>query len=231
MPLFEPASQNPNFDILYQQYLARQKNTEDLLAVVGDNSSLEGTFETLEDVVVALVSAVGKLNTVVNTTSESSDYDLSVGETAVINITAASTPLNIAVEDGVYELELLFESSTFGADQDIDLQANNTTYVGEFGRISLIADTAIATDEVDTVIADMDSYELAVGSRPRVITARLVISGNISGMRVGSYGVTAASRRIRETYIWRDGSVAHTSLGTLSIGEAATGVMYVHRVA
>jgi hypothetical protein len=56
MALFEPASQNPGFDILYQQYLARQKNTEDLLTVVGGNSSLVGDFDTLEDVVAAIAA-------------------------------------------------------------------------------------------------------------------------------------------------------------------------------
>lgn len=58
MALFEPASQNPGFDLLYQQYLARQKNTEDFLRLVGDNSSLEGEFGSLEDVVAALVAQI-----------------------------------------------------------------------------------------------------------------------------------------------------------------------------
>lgn len=69
MPLFEPANQTPVFDILYQQYLARQKNTEDLLTVVGDNSSLEGNFESMEDVVAALAEQVPALTTVQATTS------------------------------------------------------------------------------------------------------------------------------------------------------------------
>lgn len=72
MALFEPASQNPNFDILYQQFLARQKNTEDLLQVVGDNSGLEGDFTTLEDVVTALVEQLPATVSPVATTSGTS---------------------------------------------------------------------------------------------------------------------------------------------------------------
>jgi hypothetical protein len=72
MALFEPASQNPNFDIFYQQYLARQKNTEDLLTVVGDNSSLEGEFTSLEDVVTALVGQLPVHGDPVATTSGTS---------------------------------------------------------------------------------------------------------------------------------------------------------------
>jgi hypothetical protein len=179
----------------------------------------------------ALARAVNLLNQVKDLTGGTTDYALAVNEVAKIDITAASTDLHIAVEDGVYELELLFDSTTFSADRDIDLQANNTTYGTEFNRMSLIADAAIATDEVDAVEADTDVYQLGVATRPRCITARLVISGLLSSMVSNSYGITAGSRRLRQTYIWRNGSVAHTILGTLTTGEACTGVLYVKRMA
>lgn len=187
-------------------------------------SSIQSRTENLE-------TSVGLLNTVVDLTSASSDYELSVGETAKINITVATTPLHIAVEDGVYEIKMLFDSGSFAADQTIELQANNTTYAGEFTMITLSGDTAIATDEVDVATVANDTYVLGINSRPRIFSGTLTISGLLSGLSGIFYAVVTGSSRIRCNATWRSGSVAHTSLGTLSIGEDATGIIYVKRIA
>jgi hypothetical protein len=230
MALFEPASQNPNFDILYQQYLARQKNTENLLQLVGDSDSLEGDFESLEDVVAALVVATGKLNTVVNTTSESPDYELSVGETAVINITAASTPLNIAVEDGVYSINVVFDHTTFAADSSFGIQINNADQAGAVIRCRIRGATDIATDEVDTADTAADRHMDAIMSRIIQVKGELIIMGNISSMTGQAFGIDASNVEQISIVGTRWGG-AHTSLGTIVISEAATGVCYVTRMA
>lgn len=227
----EPAPHGKLWGVEWQQLLARQQNNASLTEIIGDGSTLEGDLTTVEGVVAALVVAVGKLNTVVDTTSATSDYELSVNETAMVSVTAATTALNIAVEDGVYEISGLFDSGTFGADQDITLQANNTTYAGEFLRTRMIGDTAIATDEYDQVDGDDSTYAIAVSSRLRSFKTTLVINGLFSTSITKSYGITAGSRRSSLIFTWRSGSAAHTSLGTLSIGEAATGVVYVKRIA
>lgn len=229
--IFEPAAQNPGFDVLWQQWLARLRNTEQLLDVVNSNSSLGGDFDSLEDVVTALVTAVGKLNTVVNTTSLSSDYSLSVNESAVINITAADTPLNIAVGDGMYVIDIIFDSGTFAADQTIVIMPNGSNYTGEFTHVRFRASTSIATDEVDTFDGALNNHRLAATITPYRISARLIISGTNSVMTSDAHGTTSSvAEWQRHTTAW-DNSTAHTSLGTLSVGEVATGTCYVRRMA
>jgi hypothetical protein len=164
-------------------------------------------------------------------TDSEDDYRLAIGEVVRIDIAEASTLLRIAVEDGVYELDLSFDDSTFGADRDIVLNANNTTYTAEFRRIRIAGDTALATDEVDTSNGDDDYFIFATTCRARHIHARLIIYGNISNMVVTSNVVDAGSKRLNITASSWVGSDPHSSLGTLSIGEAATGVCYVKRIA
>lgn len=233
MALFEPADQTPNFNVFTQQWLARQKNTADLLQLVGDNSGLEGNFETLEDVVAALVVAVGKLNTAVNTTAETSDYSLSVGETAQIDITTASTPLNIAVEDGVYEITILFDPTTFAVDSSFVLNTNNVTHAGEFTRVSLRGDTTIATDEVDASVLAVDGHlDHSINGQYIQVTATIIIMGSISSATCISFYMpqaTGVPRIATVSTLWT--AAAHTSLGTLVVSEAVTGVVYVKRTA
>jgi hypothetical protein len=183
-----------------------------------------------------LETQVGKLNTVVDLTSASSDYELSVNETAKITITAASTPLNIAVEDGVYELHMEFDATSFAADQAVQLDINNTTYVGTVAFVGLEANTAIATDEVDARDAGVDGHRFYPASlvRPQTACGRLIITSANSGTT--SLMSEARGRSVAGlNYIFhistRMTGTPHTSLGTLQVGEVATGVCYVKRIA
>jgi len=205
------------------------------LATIIQGSVTDG-IDGLDTRVENLEAATALLNTVVNTTSESPDYELSVGETAVINITAASTPLNIAVEDGVYSLTFEFDQSTFGADREVTLEINNTTYVGEFVASRFSASTGYATDEVDTSDATLDAHHMVAGlagantARPYRIDARLVISGQRSTLFSDYFG-TSTSRIQGSIRSLRNATPTHTSLGTLNAGEVVTGTAYVQRIA
>lgn len=180
---------------------------------------------------------IAKLTTIKNTTSETSDYALSVGETAQIDITAASTALNIAVEDGWYDLTFEFDSTTFLNDRAIVLQVNNTTYTNEFLATRFGASTGFATDEVDTSDLTTDTHPLTFGLAgattltPYRIDCRLVISGNRTSLFSVAYGNSGASRIVSQICSIRTATPAHTSLGTLSIVEVATGTAYVKRLA
>ncbi len=214
-----------------EQYNDRLVRSLNALAsrVQGDVSSgiegLETRVDTLED-------DTGLLNTVVDLTSAVADYALSVNETAKITITAASTNLHISVTNGVYEINAIFDDTTFGANQTISLNPNNTTYVGEVKVIRMIGDTSIATDEYDTATADVDAHAFSGGAiSPRHFHSKLIISGMISDMHTNLTGTTGGTRRmISASSVWA-GSAAHTLLGTLSIGEVASGTLYVTRIA
>jgi len=176
---------------------------------------------------------VARLCNVVDLTGAEEDYPLAIGETARINISAASTLLHIAVEDGVYDIDGIFDEASFAADQVINLNANNTTYANEFRAVRISADTSFATDEVDTgESTTLAAHALSGNSavKPRHFNGRLIISGVLSNMTITMMCTSAGSQRLSVTTSSWPVSVAHSSLGTLSIVEPATGVIYVRRV-
>lgn len=179
------------------------------------------------------LAAITKVNAVVDLTSAVADYSLSVNETAKINITAASTPLNIAVEDGVYEVNILFDNSTFAAGQPTALNPNNTTYANGFSFTASRADVGFATDEIDvTESTAQTTHVIDPGSlTPRQIEIKLTIFGTISSIVTTMHCNTSANNRIVQSASYWNNGVVHSSLGTLSIVEAATGVCYVKRLA
>src|SRR5688572_8161515 len=142
--------------------------------VQGDVSSgIEGLESRVEDLEL--------VTTVIDLTSASSDYTLSVNETAKINITAASTPLNIAISAGKYEIDILFDVSTFAANSVFGIQANNAASVGNFIRFALKGSTTFATDEIDVSIAAQDSHaQYDETGKPVALNGHLIIMGSIS---------------------------------------------------
>lgn len=186
-----------------------------------------------------LDETIRKLNSalqprVIDLTNVSTDYELSVGETAKITITAASTALNVAVEDGVYEIDLIFDPTTFAADQTIALNPNNTTYVGLLGFLADLDSTAIATDETDTVDVNVDEHRFSgsVMMRPHHAWGRLTILGNRTSMFFKCRGRTVAGVNYKfDGSTSGDIAVPHTSLGTVLTGEACIGMAYVKRIA
>lgn len=187
------------------------------------------------DILYDALRDASKLNTIVNTTSLSSDYALSVGETAQIDITTDSVPLNIAVEDGWYEITIEYDISTFSADRAIALEINNTTYTNDFLITKFVASTGLATDEVDTNDATADSHLMTIGLaggstiKPYRVDASLVISGQRSKLFAIHYGTSTGTRVAGYVHSIRNNTPAHTSLGTLNSGETCTGTVYVHR--
>jgi hypothetical protein len=166
---------------------------------------------------------------VVDLTSATEDYPLSVNETAKITISAASTPLNIAVEDGVYEIDLIFDRSTFAADRSVGLQANNATGVGLYTFEGIQATVASTTMQV--LSTDEHRFTGGILSRPIACYGRLYIFGTNSTLLSHANGTTLAGDSYLYETSTRRSSFTHTSLGTLVTGEACTGVAYVKRIA
>jgi len=179
----------------------------------------------------ALSSRHHKLDTVADLTNAPSDYRLSVGETAKISISAASTPLNIACEDGVYEIRIAFDHMSFAADSDFYIQANNTEDIGGYNRCDLRASTTFATDEVDVVDSNGNGHFDTAAMRYQHITGTITIIGAVSFGNCIAFGVTLAGSRHTAIVGTRWDTATHTSLGTIVLSEAATGICYVKRIA
>jgi cytoskeletal protein CcmA (bactofilin family) len=211
---------------------------EGTLQVAGDLSANDAAFSG-EVTISGGLSVAGTVNGMrlggaIDTTNLSYDYPLHVGEVAKVSITGAPTPLNIAVKEGVYEIDLIFDATTFLADQRIDLLPNNTTYAGMIAFLGEIASIAIATDEVDIVDASIDAHRFSgsVNMRPHHANGRLTILGNRTSLFTRCRGRTVAG----DNYMFEistsgDIGVAHTSLGTIDCGEACTGMAYIKCVA
>jgi hypothetical protein len=177
-------------------------------------------------------------NDPVNLTGATADYPLWPGQSAMLNITASSTALRVAVEDGRYDLAIEYDISTFAADQSINLEVNNTTYSNDFTITKFSASVGFATDEEDTVDQTASSHVMTLGLSgsaaisPHIVNASLVISnsGQRSKLRSEFYGTSSGSRVAGFVGSVRNNTPAHTSLGTLNSGEACTGTVYIRRV-
>lgn len=176
---------------------------------------------------------VSLLNTVKDLTSATSDYSLSVNETAKIDITAASTALNIAVSDGVYEMNMVFDESTFASDGQVIFQPNNQDHAGEFFYVGERFSDAIATDELDVSDggAARDNIFFAFSATtPRAMRAKITILGTRSSCFSELFGTQSgnpADQAVKTSWV----ATAWTSLGTLVLPEDATGICYVKRIA
>lgn len=226
----------------------------DTLVLEGDGI-IEGSLDIEEDLSVQDAAVSGELTVgedlevggyingvniggTLNITGASSDYSLGVGEVVRVDINnTQSTALRVAVTDGVYDMICLFDYDTFSADRAITLEINNTTFSAEFAANRFAASTGFATDEVDTSDGTLSAHHMAFGlagattMTPYRIDSRLTIFGTRSTLFSDGYGTsggTLIQNTVRST---RNGSPAHTSLGTLNLGEAATAVVYIHRLA
>lgn len=187
-----------------------------------------GTFEKINEA----IDTINRLHTIKNVTAETSDYSLIPGETVQIDISAASTPLNIAVENGVYEMVMQFDPGTFSADRQVSISPNNTTYANAFTRHVLFGESNAAT-EAQAANATESSFVFTTGTI-HYIKAELIIDGNFRTLGILDVGCTTGGNRrtvVGDSY-WNS-STAYTSAGTIMISgsDAVTGVCYMKRVA
>jgi len=178
----------------------------------------------------ALYDRHRKLDIVSDLKNASSDYLLSINETAKITISSASTPLNIEVQDGWYEMRIQFDQGSFAADQTTQLNPNNTTYVGAFNRLNAIFDTSIATDELDVSTASEDYVNFGSLSA-QYIKCEILVFGDERSFSWSSRGSNSGNERLLNGVTQWNSTTDYTSLGTLVVGESVTGICYVKRIA
>lgn len=167
---------------------------------------------------------------IIDLTSASVDYDLSVGETANITITTAtSVPLNIAVSGTLYEITVQCDRSVAaGAGAVIVLEPNNTTYTSAFAD-STVYHTygASATGYENT--ASPNAFNVS-GSRPAL--AVIVVSTTTTDKSTISQGVeetNAGTYDTKRSAIWADTTTVWTSLGTIVFPFNVSGVVTIVR--
>lgn len=173
---------------------------------------------------------VTRLCTVTDLTGAEEDYPLAIGETVLVSISAALTPLNISCGDGVYEVRIIFDPDSFAANSDFGIRLNHEDHVGEFTRADIRGATSFATDEVDMVDSATDNHFNTDNHFLIHILGTITIMGTISVAHGTVFGIDSAGvENISVVGTYRKNDTLHTSLGTIFLSEAATGVCYVTR--
>ena len=168
----------------------------------------------------------------VDLTNATADYQLAVGEEAIINFTnATSVKLNIATQNGtVYELHLIpsnIGGTSGGYNSPIYLNPNNTTYSNWFYYV----DYYINTYSYYNTYTTYSSFRIGWGfsSIYCVITNRTVYK-NVKGY-YDVYGVTYSYPWWAGfSTDWLDTTTAWTSLGTIIFPQSTSGQILVRRL-
>ncbi|DAD54584.1 TPA: conserved hypothetical protein, partial [Aquificae Conch Spring virus] len=169
----------------------------------------------------------------VDLTNATSDYELQVGEEAIIWFTnATSVPLKIATQSGTYyECHLICSNvggTSGGVIGPIYLNPNNTTYSNAFIYVDIYRNTSGFGSERGTHSAFRCG--LAFSNVTMFITNFTQYKG-IKGI-YNVYGI-AESHPISVLFStdWRDTTTRWTSLGTITFPQSTSGYILIRRLA
>jgi hypothetical protein len=197
--------------------------------------ALPNKYQRSDDLIAWLALLYDEISlrqSVADLTSATSDYSLSVNETAKITITEQSTVLRVAMENGLYEMSIVFDPNSFSADRNLSLTPNGVTQTNEIESQDIQFSTNVATDELDVMVTTTDSaFRLNVTSViPSSLKSTIMIFDEEAVMMTELYALNDGTYETQKVNSrWR--TADWTSLGTLDIGEVAEAVCYVKRIA
>ncbi len=166
----------------------------------------------------------------VDLSNATSDYNLQVGEEAVINFTNAITvPLRIATQSGTYyEMDLIsFVQLRTGINRAIFLNPNNTTYSNAFLFMNIYH-----TDDLGLGSGKFTYGGFRItwaGAHARVYIHNITVAKSVKSF-THTWDTYRSSISIELTY-WNDTTTAWTSLGTIVFPQAYSGYILVRRLA
>lgn len=165
----------------------------------------------------------------IDVTNASADYPLRRGETAVVNYSAAtSVPLHIKTVEGLYELEIIGDSSVAPTvDDNVYLNPNNSTYSN---AISHTYSSQIAGVQT---LGSVARSAFAVGNQT-LVKAHIHITTNTKAKVIQC---TDSAIRASNNYwkrntsaIWLDTTTIWSSLGTIIFPFAQSGTIIIRRI-
>lgn len=176
---------------------------------------------------------------VVNLTSATSDYALSVGETAYINFSSeASIPLNVATEDGLYEIEIYTLLNASAIDATMRLLPNNISSGTAFQSFVDYVDKQ-TTDSTGSLT--WAAYHINGDPAFRLWSAsgrtKLEVSTFIEAKTIFEHSLarrvlnaTTNIRPLTAYSSWNDTTTDWTSLGTITCSVAISGKIVIKRI-
>ena len=200
-------------------------------------SAVNWTSETID--IFHTETSVQLNNTPVNLTSASSDYALSVGETAYLTFSGAtSVPLHIATAQGVYELSVVGDTTVSPSAGAIALVPN----AGGFSGTTFFCPCLYTTSSLSAGASGSETPQayqfvgtgftignyLNIQSESKINTFTKAKSVKTSQYGIESDGVTMQYQE--SMGYWKDTSTAWTSLGTVTFAFAQSGTITIKRI-
>lgn len=168
---------------------------------------------------------------VIDLTTATTDYQLSVGETATITYTSAtSVPLHVATVEGLYELLTSNQLTTVTNENDVTLSPNNATYGTSIAglRYRINSNSTTGVDILNSLSIFCIDFSLVLYSK--YIISTFMSSKNVNGD--GFIKRQNISNQINNTnLLWDDTTTPWTSLGTITFPFAQSGKIVVRRIA
>jgi hypothetical protein len=193
----------------------------------------QNTTGTAANLTAGVALPVATTLTVKDTTSSSPDYALGVGETATVTFSAStSVPLHIATVEGLYELSVQCDSTTTpGSVKLAYLLPNNTV------QTSACYDIYSGYRANNTTVAQADNNVSALLLGWCVLwemTAKVSTKTNSKSLLAQAlYADSGAASYMAVANIasyWANTSTAWTSLGTITFGQAQSGIVTIRRI-
>jgi hypothetical protein len=179
-------------------------------------------------------SGVDVYPTYVDLSNAGSDYDLQIGQRAVISFSSVtSKPLRIATASGRVYRMILAPSNNYanfgGGNNPVLINPNNTTYTNAFHYTEIyINDASVGSGYQIIMNAFRVGYNFSFCDIviKNDTTSKMVLSTNIM------YGAHYAFPILDiATSVWNDTSTAWTSLGTVVFPQSSSGKIIVERIA
>ena len=178
-------------------------------------------------------TGVDNYPTIVDLTNATSDYDLQIGQKAIINFSNnTSKPLRIATANGrIYKMYLNVSNdfSNSGADGNVFLQPNNNTYTNSFYNTTIYRNSSGLFSSYQ---ATFNSFRLGYGFIFNEIHIQNFTTAKLLKLTILGWGYLAHFPLLEiAVSAWNDTTTAWTSLGTLSFPSSTSGKVIVERLA
>jgi len=178
-------------------------------------------------------TGVDNYPTIVDLTNATSDYDLQIGQKAIINFSNnTSKPLRIATANGrIYKMYLNVSNdfSNSGADGNVFLQPNNNTYTNSFYNTTIYRNSSGLFSGYQ---ATFNSFRLGYGFIFNEIHIQNFTTAKLLKLTILGWGYLAHFPLLEiAVSAWNDTTTAWTSLGTLVFPVSTSGKVIVERLA
>ncbi len=211
-------------------FLALSDTPDSYSAYVGKVVAAKADGSGLE-----FVSPTSGSYTIVDLSSATVDYALAPGEVAKITYSSAtSVPLHIATVEGIYDLTIINASvavTDFSSAASILLRPNNSTVTAgaiNWSRLSQYSTTVNGYEDSGSQTAF-----IICNDKTGIISESTVFTYTTRKLVRGCYVTKIGTDQFQQFFFhqpWVDTSTSWTSLGTLVISTAQSGIVVVRRI-